>query len=123
MNSCVNLRNKPLLYISLKAITEKRQGLGLKIMTFKELEFRDISDTHGEGAKQAMVGFENGYEVSVVQHKFSYGWDKGLYEIGVFNSQGKGLDSMCDPLDWGDTVKGWLTPWGVEQELELIKKL
>ena len=24
-------------------------------------------------------------------------------------------------LDWGDTVKGWLTPEDVETELELIK--
>ena len=28
---------------------------------------------------------------------------------------------MRDPLGWDDTVKGWLTPWGVEQELELIE--
>ena len=46
-------------------------------MTFKELKFRDISDTHGEGARQARVEFENGYEVSVVKHRFSYGGDKG----------------------------------------------
>ena len=92
-------------------------------MTFKELKFRDISDTHGEGAKQAYVDLENGYDVSVVQHKFSYGGDKGLYEIGVFDSQRGGVDAMCDPLDWGDTVKGWLAPEDVERELKLIEKL
>jgi hypothetical protein len=92
-------------------------------MKFKELKFRDISDTHGEGAKQAMVGFENGYDVSVVKHKFSYGGDKGLYEIGVFDYQrsGAGHDMMCDPLGWGDTVKGYLSAEGVEKELELIE--
>ena len=42
-------------------------------MTFKELKFRDISDTHGVDAKQAMVGVENGYDVSVVKQKGSYG--------------------------------------------------
>ena len=89
------------------------------IMKFKELKFRDTSSTHGEGAKQAFAGFENGYDVSVVQHKFSHGSEKGLYEIGVFDA----LDRMCDPLDWGDTVKGWLTPEGVEKELGLIKGL
>jgi len=89
------------------------------IMTFKELKCRDIAERHGEDAKQALVGFENGYDVSVVQHKFSHGSEKGLYEIGVFNAD----DLMCDPLDWGDTVKGWLTPEGVETELELIKAL
>ena len=88
-------------------------------MTFKELKFRDISDTHGEGARQAYVSFENGYDVSVVKHKHSYGSEKGLYEMGVFN----GDYSMCDPLGWGDDVKGWLTPEGVEKELELLEKL
>ena len=88
-------------------------------MTFKELKFRDISSTHGEDAKQALVGFENGYDVSVVKHKGSYGSEKGLYEMGVFN----GDYSMCDPLGWGDTVKGWLTPEAVEKELELLEQL
>jgi hypothetical protein len=30
---------------------------------------------------------------------------------------------MADPLGWGDDVKGWLTPEGVEKELELIQAL
>ena len=68
-------------------------------MTFKELRFRDISSTHGEGARQAYVDFDNGYDVSVVKHKFSHGGDKGLYEIGCFFN-----NHMVDPADWGDTV-------------------
>jgi hypothetical protein len=92
-------------------------------MKFEELKFKDISDTHGEGAKQAYVDLENGYDVSVVKHKFSHGNEKGFYEIAIFDSQRMGVDAMCDPLDWGDTVKGWLSPENVERELELIKKL
>ena len=93
-------------------------------MKFKELKFSDISETHGEGAVQAYVDLGNGFDVSVVKHKFSYGSEKGLYEMGVFDNQrAAGMNSMCDPLDWGDTVKGWLTPQGVEQELDLIKAL
>ena len=88
-------------------------------MKFEELKFEDISKTHGEGGRQAMISFENGYDVSVVQHRFSHGNEKGLYEIGVFDA----LNRMRDPLGWGDDVKGWLTPWGVEQELELIEAL
>ena len=87
-------------------------------MTFKELKFRDISETHGEGAKQAYVGFENGYEVSVVKHSGSYGSAQGLYEIGVFFG-----NDMVDPADWGDTVKGYLNPENVEKELALISSL
>ena len=87
-------------------------------MTFKELKFEDISSTHGPCAIQVIVPFPNGYEVSVVKHKGSYGGDKGLYEIGVFVG-----NDMVDPADWGDTVKGYLTPEGVEKELELIERL
>ena len=92
-------------------------------MTFEELKFDDISETHGEGAIQAYVELKNGFDVSVIKHQGSWGNEKGLYEIGVFDSQRKGVDSMCDPLDWGDTVKGWLTPQDVEQELKAIKAL
>jgi len=80
-------------------------------MTFKELKFEKRFD-----GVQAIVSFRNGYEVSIVRHGGSHGNKQGLYEIGVFNA----LGSMCDPLGWGDDVKGWLTPEGVEKELDLI---
>jgi hypothetical protein len=38
--------------------------------------------------------------------------------MGVFKG-----DKMCDPLGWGDDVKGWLKPEDVEKELELIGAL
>ena len=71
------------------------------------------------GDIQAVVKFENGYEVSVVQNRLSYGGEKGLYEIGVFDALGR----MCDPLGWDDDIKGFLTPEGVEKELDLISNL
>ena len=92
-------------------------------MTFKELKFNDISETHGEGAIQVYIEFKNGFDVSVVRHKGSYGNEKGLYEIGIFDAQRYGVDAMCDPLDWGDTVKGWLNPEDVEKELDKIASL
>ena len=94
-------------------------------MKFEELKFDDISKTHGEGAIQAYVELPNGFDVSIVKHKFSYGSEKGLYEIGIFDAQrsGVGVDAMCDPLDWGDTVKGWLAPADVEMELEKLQEL
>ena len=82
-------------------------------MTFKELKFR----THAENDVQAWTEV-NGYEVSIIRNALSYGGDKGLYEIGVYKG-----DKMSDPLGWGDDVKGWLTPEGVEKELELIQAL
>ena len=84
-------------------------------MTFKDLKFEQVE---GRGI-QARIPFRNGFEVSVVKHQYSDRGDKGLYEIGVFNAAGR----MCDPLGWGDDVKGWLTPQDVEQELKLIEAL
>ncbi len=87
-------------------------------MTFKELEFNDVSDTHGEGAIQAYVELPNGYDVSVVKHRFSHGNEKGLYEIGCFYN-----NHMVDPAGWDDTVKGWLNESDVEHWLNYIKQL
>ena len=87
-------------------------------MKLDELKFDDISETHGEGAIQAYVELPNGYDVSVVKHKYSYGGEKGMYEIGCFFN-----NHMVDPADWGDTVKGWLNPEDVEKELDLIASL
>ena len=84
-------------------------------MTFKDLKFR----THAENDVQAWTEV-NGYEVSIVRNALSYGGDKGLYEIGVYKG---GTNKMCDPLGWGDDVKGWLLPSEVIEQLELIKAL
>ena len=83
-------------------------------MKFKDLKFKDSEIT---GGVQAFVEI-NGYEISVVRHYGSYGGLKGFFEIGVFRG---GTNEMVDPLDWGDTVKGWLLPSEVEQQLDLIK--
>ena len=90
----------------------------MKAIKFQDLEFEDISKTHGEDAIQTYLEFENGYDISVVKHKYSYGGEKGMYEVGCFYN-----NHMVDPADWGDTVKGWLTPEDVETELGLIKCL
>jgi len=84
-------------------------------MTFKDLKFR----THAENDVQAWTEV-NGYEVSIIRNALSYGGDKGLYEIGVYKG---GTNKMCDPLGWGDDVKGWLLPSEVIEQLELIKAL
>ena len=82
------------------------------------MKFEDLKFDKEDGEEQAFADCGN-YEVSIVRNALSYGGDKGLYEIGVFS---KDTNIMCDPLGWGDDVKGWLTPDDVEQELELISK-
>ena len=82
-------------------------------MTFKDLKWT----AHAENDIQAWTEI-NGYDVSIVRNQLSYGGDKGLYEIGVYKG-----DKMSDPLGWKDSVKGWLTPEGVEKELDLMEQL
>ena len=82
-------------------------------MKFKDLKWR----AHAENDIQAWTEI-NGYDVSIVRNQLSYGGDKGLYEIGVYKG-----DKMSDPLGWEDSVKGWLTPEGVEKELDLMEQL
>ena len=90
----------------------------MKAIKFQDLEFKDISETHGENAVQTYLEFENGYDISVVKHKFSYGGEKGMYEVGCFYN-----NHMVDTASWGDTVKGWLNPEDVEKEIALVQAL
>ena len=93
------------------------------MIKFKELKFDDISETHGKDAVQSYMELGNGFDVSIVKHQGSYGNEKGLYEIGVFDAQRYGIDAMCDPLDWGDTVKGWLDEEEVESIIKQLQEL
>jgi hypothetical protein len=81
-------------------------------MKFEKLKFEKVYD-----GVQARVSFRNGFEISVVKHSGSYGGEKGLYEIAVFDATGQ----LCDPLGWGDTVKGWLEPEDVESYTHQIE--
>jgi len=49
---------------------------------FKDLEFEQLPDLSGIYCR---IMFENGFGASIVKHKFSYGGDKGLYEIAVLD--------------------------------------
>jgi hypothetical protein len=60
---------------------------------------------------QAVLDFGK-YELSIVQHSFSYGGKQGLYEIAVFEDARQiELPGITAP---GDTVKGWLTSSDVD---------
>ena len=67
---------------------------------------------HIDDGIQGLVELDNGFGLSVVKHKFSYGSDKGLYEIGVF------LDGeMVTPEGWNDQVRGNLNEDAVESTI------
>ena len=75
---------------------------------FEDIPFNNIDTPKGI---QALLSFGNEYELSIVKTDFSYGGDRGLYEIGVFkNNQ---MVEMPGITADGDTVVGFLN----EQEV------
>lgn len=79
------------------------------IHSFSDLEFETLYD-----GVQAVVGYGDTYEVSIVQHGGSYGGKQGLYEIAVFeNGHQKTMPGITESYD---TVKGYLS----KQDVSII---
>jgi hypothetical protein len=85
-------------------------------MKFSELKFKELPDLSGIYCR---IQFENGYGASIVKHKYSYGGDKGLYEVAVLDSGGE--ITYTTPIT--DDVIGYLRPEDVTDVIEKIEKL
>ena len=72
-------------------------------MKFKDIQFnsRRVGIQQYE-CVQGFVDLVNGYQLSVIQSPFSYGGDKGLWEIGLMRG-----NSLVEVEEWGDQVKGY----------------
>ncbi len=83
---------------------------------FKDLQFKKHPHLNGVISR---ITFDNGYGASVVKHEFSYGSDKGLYELAVLDKNG---DLKYDtPIT--DDVIGYLREEDVTDVMEKIQKL
>ena len=85
--------------------------------TFNEIEFK----TNPMGVDFGIVSrtkFDNGYEVSVVKSQYSYGGEKGLYELAIFKD-----GEICYDTDITGDVIGYLRPEDVTDVMEKIQKL
>lgn len=72
------------------------------------MRFEDVILDYDEQLEGVQGVVEYGpYELSIVSHKYSYGGDKGLFEIAVF--KGDEQVEMPGITRDGDTVKGFLT--------------
>ncbi len=80
---------------------------------FKDLKFKTIDSEHITGVTTSLH-FKNGYGISVISHTYSYGGDRGLYEIAVLDSQGR----LTYDTPITDDVIGYLT----EKEVSVIMK-
>lgn len=85
--------------------------------TFSDLEFFDHPATYVEGV-QAVMDFDNGWSVSVVQTSSSYGGTQGLFELAVFKN---GEIHYDNPVANGD-VLGYLTDRQVTEAMEAIQE-
>jgi len=83
--------------------------------TFDNLTFKSA----GFGRSiQAIIMFENGYGISVVQGDHTYGGSIGLYEIAVLDKEGLNYDT---PIT--NDVIGYLTEPEVSDYMIKIQKL
>ena len=70
------------------------------------------------GGTQARIDFDNGYGASVIKTPFSYGGDKGLWEIAVMHG---GSITYTTPVT--DDVLGYLTDEEANKVLSDIEAL
>lgn len=82
---------------------------------FADLDFKPA--VHGLGV-QACEEFPNGYGVSVVQSKYTYGGDRGLYEMAV-TLDGK----LCYDTPVTNDVLGFLSKAAVTKHLREVQEL
>ena len=87
------------------------------MITFNDLTFK-TDPSHIEGV-QARITFENGYGASVVKSPYTYGGDRGLYELAVFGTDGH--ITYATPIT--DDVIGYLRPEDVTDVMAKIQQL
>jgi len=79
-----------------------------------------VGEINGGGYCQMF--FDNGYGISIVSHKYSYGGDEGKMEIAVFKGNLEKSD-LCYDTDVTPDVEGYLEPEEVGKYIEQVSNL
>ena len=87
--------------------------------TFNDLQFKKHPMAEGLDGVVSRIFFDNGYGASVVKHQYSYGGDRGLYELAVLDKDGQ----LCYTTAITNDVIGYLTEEDVEELLIKIQQL
>ena len=82
--------------------------------TFEDIKFNKTDHPNGV---QALVSFGD-YSLSIVKNNFSYGGDKGLYEIAVYQQDSQ--VELPGITEQGDTVRGFLSE---NEVIGIVKKM
>ncbi len=81
--------------------------------------FKELPNFPCHDGIQYIYKAENGYGASIVQHQFSYGGEKGLWELAVLDPNG----DICYSTPITSDVVGNLTDEKVNELLEQIDTL
>lgn len=71
---------------------------------------------------QYIFKFPNDYGASVIKRRYSYGYEKDLWEMGLIFFDEDGDWHLTYERDFDDDVKGYLTDDNVIELLEKIKQ-
>lgn len=87
---------------------------------FKDLEFKQHpgSTPDFDLGVVSRLEFDNGYEVSVVKGQYTYGGDKGLYELAIFKD-----GEICYDTPITDDVIGYLRAEDVTDVMIKVQQL
>lgn len=85
-------------------------------MKFSDIKFESFLD-----GISARINFGH-LTLSVVKHSGSYGGQKGLYEIGMFDEDNHTMVEVPGITQEGDTVKGFLSEMDVQNIIEKLKQ-
>jgi hypothetical protein len=87
------------------------------------MPFEPIKTQPREDGVQKIYHFENGYGASVIRHKYSYGGDEGLWELGVLIKHEEDHWALTYNTPITNDVIGYLTDEAVEEVLWRIHAL
>ncbi len=80
-----------------------------------------VHPRHNSGT-QNLYRFTNGYGASVIQTPYSYGGDRGLWELAVIKFDADDYSITCE-TDVTNDVIGYMTPEEVQKTLDQIAAL
>ena len=85
-------------------------------------QFKTLPSNPVHDGIQYLAFFPNGYGASIVQHAYSYGSSRGLWELAVIKGTAEAWDICYDTPITGD-VLGYLSESEVDDVLASIEAL
>ena len=82
-----------------------------------------IKKAHKMGGEHHLHFFENGYGASVVRFEYSYGFDKGLWELAVIKGHDEDNYTLTYDTPITDDVIGHLNKKKINELLNQIEAL